>query len=172
VNVALIVIAPTLSNLVIPSANDNTHVPFALVGVVNTLKSSLYFALNTKLDGIAANANNYSHPTGDGNLHVPATGTTNNRKFLMAGSTAGSLSWTTITASHITQDSNNRFITDAERTKWNSKAEGTHTHAEYRLISDSLSTTQTKAEINKLKTVVQSTQPTGQIAGAVWIETL
>ena len=37
--------------------------------------------------------NNYSHPTGDGNLHVPATGTTNNGKFLKAGSTAGSISW-------------------------------------------------------------------------------
>jgi hypothetical protein len=40
--------------------------------------------------------NKYSHPTGDGNKHVPATGTTNNNKFLKAGSTAGSLSWTTI----------------------------------------------------------------------------
>ena len=127
-------------------------------------------AYKTKLDGIAANANNYSHPTGDGNLHVPATGTANNRKFLMAGATAGSLSWTAITASHITQDANNRFITDAERTKWDSKAEGTHTHAEYRLISDSLSTTQTKAEIGKLKTLVQTSQPTSQMAGAVWIE--
>lgn len=41
----------------------------------------------------ATNANYYSHPTGDGNLHVPATGTTNNDKFLKAGSTAGSLTW-------------------------------------------------------------------------------
>jgi hypothetical protein len=37
----------------------------------------------------------YSHPTGDGNLHVPATSTTNNAKVLTAGSTAGSLSWET-----------------------------------------------------------------------------
>ena len=42
-----------------------------------------------------ATYNNYSHPTGDGNLHVPATGTGNNGKFLKAGSTAGSLSWGT-----------------------------------------------------------------------------
>lgn len=47
----------------------------------------------TKLDGVATNANNYSHPTGDGNLHVPATGTTSNGKVLTAGATAGSLSW-------------------------------------------------------------------------------
>ena len=47
----------------------------------------------TKLDGIASGANNYVHPTGDGNLHVPATGTTNSGKVLTAGATAGSLSW-------------------------------------------------------------------------------
>ena len=35
----------------------------------------------------------YTHPTGDGNLHVPATGTTNNGKILTAGGTAGSISW-------------------------------------------------------------------------------
>ena len=129
-------------------------------------------ALLNKLNGIAEGANKYTHPTGDGNLHVPATGTSNNRKFLMAGSTAGALSWTAITASHITQDANNRFITDAERTLWNSKANGTHSHSEYRLISDSLSTSQTKAEIAKMKTVVQAEQPTGQLAGAVWIQTM
>lgn len=44
----------------------------------------------------ATNANYYSHPTGDGNLHVPATGTTNNNKFLKAGSTAGSLTWASV----------------------------------------------------------------------------
>lgn len=55
----------------------------------------------TKLDGVATGANNYSHPTGDGNLHVPATGTINNGKVLKAGSTAGSLSWGTLTASDV-----------------------------------------------------------------------
>ena len=49
----------------------------------------------TKLAGISENANNYVHPTGDGNLHVPATSTTNVGKVLTAGSTAGSLIWTT-----------------------------------------------------------------------------
>ena len=34
----------------------------------------------------------YTHPSGDGNLHVPATGTSNDGKFLRAGSVAGSLS--------------------------------------------------------------------------------
>lgn len=43
----------------------------------------------TKLKGLS----NYSHPTGDGNLHVPATGTGNNGKVLKAGGTAGSIAW-------------------------------------------------------------------------------
>lgn len=55
----------------------------------------------TKLDGVATGANNYAHPTGDGNLHVPATSTTNNGKVLKAGATAGSLSWGTLTAADV-----------------------------------------------------------------------
>ena len=47
----------------------------------------------TKLDGVEANANNYSHPTGDGNLHVPANSTTNDGKVLTAGATAGLYTW-------------------------------------------------------------------------------
>jgi hypothetical protein len=56
----------------------------------------------TKLDGLS----NYTHPTGDGNLHVPATGTSNNGKVLTAGATAGSLSWTTVSGGSPT-----RYIT-------------------------------------------------------------
>lgn len=49
----------------------------------------------TKLDGVAANANNYAHPAN----HPPSI---------------------------ITQDTENRFVTDAEKTAWNSKeASGT-----------------------------------------------
>jgi len=47
----------------------------------------------TKLAGIADGANNYAHPTGDGNTHVPVTGTSSNTKVLKAGSTAGSVAW-------------------------------------------------------------------------------
>ena len=38
-----------------------------------------------------ASLNNYTHPTGDGNMHVPATGKTNNGKVLKAGAAAGSI---------------------------------------------------------------------------------
>lgn len=43
----------------------------------------------------------YIHPIGDGNHHVPATGTTNNGKYLKAGATAGSEAWAQIQASEI-----------------------------------------------------------------------
>lgn len=46
-------------------------------------------AEKTKLAGL----NNYTHPTSDGNKHVPANGTTNAGKFLMAGAVAGSYTW-------------------------------------------------------------------------------
>lgn len=58
-------------------------------------------AEKTKLAGIAASANNYAHPTGDGNSHVPATGTSNSGKALVAGSSANSASWVTLTTEHI-----------------------------------------------------------------------
>lgn len=45
--------------------------------------------------------NNYSHPTGDGNLHVPANGTGNNGKFLQATATAGSYQWASVTKSTV-----------------------------------------------------------------------
>lgn len=56
------------------------------------------------------NTYSYTHPTGDGNLHVPATGTSNSGKVLKAGSTAGSLAWGTLTSadvglSNVTNDS-------------------------------------------------------------------
>jgi len=56
----------------------------------------------SKLDGIAAGANNYTHPLGDGNQHVPATGTTSENKVLVAGNTAGSASWQTFAYAWLT----------------------------------------------------------------------
>jgi hypothetical protein len=43
----------------------------------------------------------YAHPTGDGNLHVPATGTSSSGLVLTAGATAGSLAWTTPTVAWV-----------------------------------------------------------------------
>ena len=71
-------------------ATDTTYVDAttSVAGLMST-------ADKTKLSGIATSANNYTHPSGDGNLHVPATSTSNNGKVLTAGSTAGALTWET-----------------------------------------------------------------------------
>lgn len=83
-----------------------------------------------KLSGLK----NYTHPTGDGNLHVPATGTSNNGKVLKAGSTAGSLSWGTLSKSDVglgsvdnTSDANKPISTKMQ-TALDGKAPKTHTH--------------------------------------------
>lgn len=46
------------------------------------------------------NANEYVHPTGDGNLHVPANGTTNANKVLTASGVAGVYTWETPNNDH------------------------------------------------------------------------
>ncbi|OMD29154.1 hypothetical protein BJP48_18865 [Paenibacillus odorifer] len=83
----------------------------------------------TKLAGIATGANNYTHPTGDGNQHVPATGTSNNGKVLKAGATAGSSSWGNVNGSEVVEDATHRFATDAEKATWNAKETTTGSQA-------------------------------------------
>ena len=53
----------------------------------NGLMSS---AMVTKLNGIATNANNYSHPTGNGNNHIPAGGSSGQ---ILRWSAAGTAVW-------------------------------------------------------------------------------
>lgn len=187
---------PTASDI---NAAPSSHVNSAS-GHPNATTSANGFMSSTdksKLDGIATNANNYVHPTSDGNKHIPANGTTNGGKVLKASATAGTYTWENIvwgdiksgkpttlsgygitdaapighvnsTSGHpnattsasgfmskddkvklngiaanannyshpsthpatmIVQDSGNRFVTDAEKSTWNSKADGSHTHS-------------------------------------------
>lgn len=74
----------------------NTYWIVLCKGIGVTTDNNFTNAYKTKLDGIENDANYYVHPTGDGNLHVPITGTTNNGKILKAGSTAGSISWSSL----------------------------------------------------------------------------
>jgi len=82
--------------------SGGTSPAISITAATLSAAGSMSAADKTKLDGIAANANNYTHPTGDGNLHVPATSTTNSGKVLTAGVTAGSLSWATIPSAPVT----------------------------------------------------------------------
>lgn len=83
--------------------------PFGHVGATGTAHGAATTSVagfmsatdKTKLDGIAASANNYTHPTGDGSQHVPATSTTSNKKVLAAGSTAGSAAWQTLDLTYL-----------------------------------------------------------------------
>ncbi len=45
---------------------------------------------HSKLDGIASSANNYSHPTGNGNNHIPSNGSTDQ---VLTYSSAGTATW-------------------------------------------------------------------------------
>ena len=77
----------------------------------------------------------YTHPTGDGNLHVPATSTTNDGKVLTAGSTAGSLSWAAVDGlPSQTGESGKYLTTDGSAASWatvssNSTSSGLYEHA-------------------------------------------
>jgi len=88
------------------NANNYSHPATHSISEVSTLQT----ALDAKVDDsqvltnvpagalFTDNDTVYTHPTTDGNLHVPATSTTNNGKVLTAGATAGSLSWETPSA--------------------------------------------------------------------------
>ena len=93
----------------------------------------------------------YVHPSGDGNLHVPATSTTNNGKFLKAGSTAGSLSWAGILASEITTDSSRNFVANTDIANWNAKADASNVYTRSQ-VDASLST---KADTSIIYTKAQ-----------------
>ncbi len=69
--------------------------------VTTTVDGFMSYTDKVKLNAIAADANNYSHPTGDGNLHVPANGTANNGKFLQATATAGIYAWASLPATSL-----------------------------------------------------------------------
>ena len=82
--------------------------------------------------------NTYTHPTGDGNLHVPATGTTNNNKVLKAGSTAGSISWGNVDWSELTNKPSSS-VSSIDNAVTNS-----HTHSNKALLD---TYTQTEADL-------------------------
>lgn len=129
--------------------------------------------LKNKLEGIAEKANHYTHPTGDGHFHVPEIGTTHVGKFLMAGSIEGAPCWIKPNAGQIDETATRKYVTPTQIEAWTNKAEKSHTHDDrYRLLSDSFDKNGTRAEINKMKTIISNTQPAANthIAGAVWIE--
>lgn len=90
-----------------------------------------------KLDGVATSANNYSHPTGDGNRHVPTTDAGDTSKFLKSNAVEGAApDWAAVSKSDVglgnvdnTSDAN-KPISDATQTALDGKAATSHTHAD------------------------------------------
>lgn len=115
------------------------------------------------------NTYSYTHPTGDGNLHVPTTGTSNSGKVLKSGATAGSLAWGTLTPTDVgalpishegqggsvhadVTTSASGFMSAADKTKLNGIAAGAN--------KVESSTTNGNIKINSTETNVY-THPTG-----------
>lgn len=93
ISAATAVVKADITGLGIPASDTNTTYSFAdgANGKFNVTPSG----------GSLQTVNVYTHPATDGDLHVPATGTTNNGKVLKAGGTAGSIAWGTLTASDV-----------------------------------------------------------------------
>lgn len=134
------------NHIVTPKKLGAYAAPLEHIHDTATHTESGFLAANDKqkLDGIADNANNYTHPTIDGSLHVPATGTDNNGKLLKAGATAGSLVWDTISKTDVglsnvdnTSDLN-KPISIATQAALDGKSATGHTHSYLPLIGGTL----------------------------------
>jgi hypothetical protein len=114
------------------------------------------------------------HPTGDGNLHVPATSTTNNGKYLQAGSTAGSLSWTDVDALPSQTLQNGKYLTtNGSAASWaaldtdaNTTTKGLYEHAH--TINTAYSITSTNNAMSAGPVVIGSSGSVTVPATSVW----
>ena len=153
--------------------NSSTGTNATIPASTTTYAGLMTEAQFDKLDGIEASANNYVHPSSDGNLHVPATSTTNNGKVLTAGATAGSLSWTTIsgttnlsvgTKTSTTLDINSSSGTNVTIPASSSTEAGLMTSTQYTSLSNAVSTTTnntfTKAQRVSFKTITYASSIT------------
>ena len=88
---------------ILANATENTAVPSAMPIAEQTIVGrvtgrhveDLSVSQVRTLLNVADGATAYAHPTGDGNLHVPANSTTNSGKVLTAGAVAGVTTWET-----------------------------------------------------------------------------
>ncbi|KZE66999.1 hypothetical protein AWM68_19860 [Fictibacillus phosphorivorans] len=109
--------AATAPITITPDAT-NDKVTFDISNATTAADGAMSAADKTKLDGIAASANNYVHPTTAGNKHIPAGGAAN--QFLEY-SADGTAVWSSIAGSQIVEDASNRLVTDTEKANWNAK---------------------------------------------------
>ena len=115
----------------------------------------------------------YIHPIGDGNLHVPATGTTNNGKVLTAGSTAGSETWVALPASLPANGGNSSTVGGLASSAFATSVQGTK--ADNALQTAQLGVTGGVAKQDDLTshladTITYSTTKTGLDSNSIYTE--
>ncbi|WP_426353643.1 pyocin knob domain-containing protein [Exiguobacterium sp. R-39] len=145
----------------------STWIELATSAVATASVAGLMSAADfSKLTGIAANANNYSHPTGDGNLHVPATGTTNLNKVLKAGSMPASPVWGNVAYSELTgvpstfaPSAHGHAIGDVTglQTALDGKSATTHTHTDATTSASGFQSAADKTKLNSISTGANKT---------------
>lgn len=88
------------------SYNDLTDKPtsYTLPTASATTLGGIKIGSNLTIDGngVLSAQNSYVHPSTDGSLHVPATGTSNNGKVLKAGNAASTFAWSSVDWSELT----------------------------------------------------------------------
>ena len=113
-----------------PSYTTNTNTTYS-VGDGGLTEKNFTTALEEKLEDIADNANNYSHPTGAGNNHIPTGGAAN--QFLEY-SASGTAVWGTPTDTNTTYSvgdgglTQNNF-TDADHLRLNNIADNANNYS-------------------------------------------
>lgn len=126
----------TKSDVGLTNVDNVQQAPVSHVGATGAAHGAVTTSVNgfmtstdkTKLDGVAANANNYTHPATH-SADIIVDGTTNKaytaaEKTKLTGVAENANNYVH-PANHapaiITQDANNRFVSDSEKTTWNGK---------------------------------------------------
>lgn len=98
---AVVLAANEIGALATPTGTHTVNTVLVAGATAGTSKHSGFTLAKSVPSNAVFTDTIYAHPTTDGNLHVPATGTTNNGKVLTAGSTEGSATWKTLATTDV-----------------------------------------------------------------------
>jgi len=112
---------------------DQTNAEIKTAYEANSDTNEFSDAEQTKLSGITASANLYVHPTGDGNIHVPAYGSSTSGQLLTSTGTSSTPTWQAAPVSLPTQTSHSGkyLTTNGSSASWGTIAPNSTTHGLY-----------------------------------------